>query len=228
MSVTSFFTPTASRVPTRRLVRAAAVAAVLAVPVAGALPASAAVAPADRVHASDLPTVGEVSRIYPAVAGGHREVMAGRDTMRRSADCMGWENGPDAASGRWAYYTDAGGQSPYFSGKADPVVFVWKFHTVAGAKRGFASEWNASRDCAGTHTFEDSTVVTQVVTVPDLGSRSQAWRDAESSSSGEDHFLTQLTRRGRYLVETRVQAPGFVPAKAPLVDLTRATLARLP
>ena len=193
-----------------------------------ASPASAAVDPGDRVYAKNLPSVSEAAALYPALQDGSREVMAGRSTMRRSEDCMGWENGPDAASGRWAYYLDSTGQSPYFDGKADPVVFVWKFHTLAQAKRGFSSEWTASRDCAGTHTIEDATVETQVVSAPALGSVSRAWRDRESSSTGDDHFLTQLTRRGRYLVETRVQAPGFAPAKAPLVVLSRVTLSRLP
>ena len=190
--------------------------------------ASATVAPADRVRVSDLPTTSEVAALYPSLDGGSREVMSGRGTMRRSADCMGWTDGPRATSGKWAYYLDATGQSPYFSGKADPVVFVWKFHTVVGAKRAFSSEWNASRDCAGTHTFEDATVQTQVVHAPALGSTSRAWRDHESSSSSDDYFLTQLIRRGRYLVETRVQAPGSAPAKAPLVNLSRVTLSRLP
>jgi hypothetical protein len=195
---------------------------------AAASPASAAVDPGDRVYARNLPSTAEVGALYPALQGGDRQVMAGRATMRRSPDCLGWDNGPAAASGRWAYYTDASGESPYSSGMADPVVFVWKFHTLAQARAGFASEWTASRDCAGTHAFEDSTVVTQVVGVPALGSVSRAWRDHESSSVSDDHFLTQLTRRGRYLVEARVQAPGFAPAKPPLVDLSRITLSRLP
>ena len=214
--------------PRAATLTAAAVLATTGVLSLTAASASAAVDPGDRVYAANLPSTSEVAALYPAVHGGGREVLAGRSTMRRSDDCMGWENGPAAASGRWAYYTDASGQSPYFAGKADPVVFVWKFHTLAGAKRGFSSEWNASRDCAGTHTFEDATVATQVVPVPAMGSVSRAWRDHESSSTSDDHFLTQLTRRGRYLVEARVQAPGFAPAKAPLVDLSRITLSRLP
>ncbi len=215
------------------LSRAAALTSLAALATTGLLsltasPSSAAVDPGDRVYARNLPSVSETGALYPALQGGHREVMAGRDTMRRSDDCFGWENGPDAASGRWAYYTDASGESPYFSGYADPVVFVWKFHTLAQARRGFASEWEASRDCAGTHTFEDATVETHVVPAQALGSRSRAWRDHESSSTSDDYFLTQLIRRGRYLVETRVQADGFAPAKAPLVALSRITLSRLP
>lgn len=193
-----------------------------------ASPASAAVDPGDRVYARNLPTTAQAAESYPVLWDGHRYVQSGPTTTKRAADCLSYDDGPRAASGKWAYYTDASDQSPYFSGKADPVVFVWKYPTVAEAGAAFATIWSSYRDCFGTATDADFTVESHGVPVPDLASRSRAWRSHETQPSSDDHFLTQLTRKGRYLVETRVQADGFVPAKAPLVDLTRTTLRKLP
>ena len=193
-----------------------------------ASPASAVVDPGDRVYARNLPTVAQAAQSYPVLWDGHRYVQSDATTSKRAADCLSYDSGPRAASGKWAYFTDASDQSPYFAGKADPVVFVWKYTTVAKAGAAFSTIWSSFRDCFGTATDADFTVESHGVSVPDLASRSRAWRTHETQPSSDNHFLTQLTRKGRYLVETRVQADAFVPAKAPLVDLTRTTLRKLP
>jgi hypothetical protein len=209
-----------------RTLTALATAALLTVTAAGT--AAAVVPPEDRVLRSNLPTVAQVAASYPGLHDGHRYVQSDRTTSTRGTDCLSWVAGPQAASGKWAFYTDAADQSPYFSGQADPVVFVWKYATLAGAKSAFTAIWGANRACFGTAGDGDLTVESHRVAVPDLAARSRAWRTHETQAVSDDHFLTQLTRKGRYLVETRVQAPGFVPAKAPLVALTRTTLRRLP
>lgn len=206
----------------------ATLAAALVLPLAGAPAASAAVDPGDRVYARNLPSVGEAATSYPVLHGGSREVLSGPTTQKRGPDCLTWVDGPRAASGKWAYYLTAGGENPYFLGHADPVVFVWKYPTLRKARLAFAAIHGASRRCFGTASDADLTVESHAVPVPDLAARSRAWRSHETQAVSDDHFLTQLTRKGRYLVETRVQAPGFVPPKGPLVELTRATLRRLP
>ena len=210
--------------------RALALAALVT---AGLLPltataSSATVPPANRVLASNLPTVAQVAAAYPGLHDGHRYDQGDAHTSKRGNDCLSWVDGPRAASGKWAFYTDAGDQSPYFLGQADPVVFVWKYATPAKARNAFEVIWRAQRDCFGTAGDADLTVESHRVPVPDLAAGSRGWRSHESQSVSDDHVLTQLTRKGSYLVETRVQAPGFVPAKAPLVQLTRTTLRRLP
>lgn len=205
----------------------AALATVAVLPLTAA-PSTAAVAPADQVHAHNLPTVAQAAQSYPGLFGGHRYVLSGRTTSKRGQDCLSWVDGPRAASGKWAFYTDAHDDSLYFQGQADPVVFVWKYRTRAGAKTAFTKIWNASRGCFGTATDAGFTVESHRVPVPNLAGGSRAYRSHETQAASDDHFLTQLTRKGRYLVETRVQAPGFAPAKSPLVALTRATLRRLP
>jgi hypothetical protein len=194
--------------------------------------AAAAGAPGGEVQPGDLPSATQTASIYPFLEGGSREVNRNRQLAVRTADCLAWENGPRAASGRWAYYLLADGSMPYFAGYDDPSVFVYKFDSLAGARAAMGDEQSSIRHCEGSATDDDGYRVTShEVDVPRLGGARIAHREVvrqpASSGSDRDYFLSVWVREGRYLVEARAQKDAGPARKDRVVSLARTTLATI-
>jgi hypothetical protein len=187
------------------------------------------VPPRDQVHVADLPTVREAARAYPYLRGGSRELFGERSLGVRARDCVSYDDGPTAASGRWVDYAMADGTSPYDRGRANPVVSVFKFHTTAGARRAILTEQRAIRRCEGRHTASDGYRVTsREIAVPRLGAARIAHREtvegAGPGPSDKEHFATVWVRDGRYVVEVSAQSRTGPPWKHRVVRLTRVAL----
>ena len=194
--------------------------------------AGAAEARGGGVHPADLPSVTQTASSYPFLEGGGREVNRNRQLAVRTADCLTLENGPRAASGRWAFYLLADGSVPYFAGDDDPSVFVYKFGSLAGARAALGDERSSIRHCEGSATDDDGYRVTShEIDVPRLGAARIAHREVvrqpATSGSDRDYFLSVWVRDGRYLVETRAQKDAGPVRKDRVLSLTRTTLATI-
>jgi hypothetical protein len=205
------------------------VVAVLALVLGGlalATPASASVPPRDLVYASYLPTVAQVSEIYPYLKGGGRYTVKTRGSGG-SFSC--WNYDPfRAASGRFSAYTLKSGPSPYFRGLEDPGAFVYKFHSRKQALDAFWLQQRFVRDCMGKRKSDGTTQWRRAQPVPFMGQGSVAYRLLErhqiGSGFGKTRELHIFVRRGRYLVNIYNQAKDFPPAKDNGVRLARITL----
>jgi hypothetical protein len=189
--------------------------------------AGASVAPRDRVYASYLPTVEQVSRIYPYLEDGERSVGRYRG-LGASFSCWDWTQAFLAADGRWSYYTLKGGAMPYFRGLEDPASFVFKFHTRAGAMDAFWLQKRFVWECMGRHTEDGTTALMWAQQVPAMGEGSVAYRLRErfetANGYGHTRELHISVLRGRYLINVYTQAQDFQPSTDSGVWLTRMTL----
>lgn len=216
----------------RELVRrAAAASAVLVVVGVSLVPAaSAAVAPRDRVYASYLPTVDQISRIYPALAGGERHVGTYVGLGWRFS-CWDWTSPFEASDGRWSSYTLKGGDMPYFKGMEDPAAFVFKFHTRADAMDAFWLQQRFVRSCMGEQSDDGTTARLWQQPVPFMRQGSVAYRTVQTLETATGHRKTRelhiAVLDGRYLVNVFNQAKTFQPSTTNGVRLMRITLGNI-
>lgn len=208
----------------RRVVTALAVAVVVLVL---APSASASLPPRDRVYASYLPTVDQVSRVYPFLNDGGRSVFRYRG-LGASFSCWDWTQSFLAADGRWSTYALRSGAMPYFRGLEDPAVFVFKFHTREKARAAFGLQERFVRTCMGRHRSDGTTARLWVEDVPDIRQGSVAYRMRSRSEIADGFTHTRelhiAVLRGRYLVNVFNQAQDFQPSTTNGVWLTRMTL----
>lgn len=190
--------------------------------------AAADVPPEDKVYPRNLPSHAQAAKIYDGLDGGYREVRRYRFLQVRSADCLAWDEGPKARSGRWAAYYGKGGSNPYFEGLPSPGVFVYKFASLHDARYAHRAVFEATRNCFGTHSDSDITVESHEIEIPDVGHQRFAYREHVTSNGSEDYFLYAWVLQGRYVTETMVQAEPSPPDKGQAVRLTRRTLERIP
>jgi hypothetical protein len=189
--------------------------------------ASATVEPRDRVYASYLPTVDQVSRVYPYLAKGERSV--GRYKGQGEAfSCWDWTSAYRAADGRWSSYSVKGGGSPYFKGLEDPSVFVFKFHSRAKAQSAFSLQQRFMRKCMGRQSEGGTTARLWRQPIPDLRQGSVAYRSLQKLETANGHRKSRefhvSVLRGRYLVNIYNQAQAFQPKTKNGVHLARMTL----
>jgi hypothetical protein len=188
--------------------------------------AGAGVAPRDRVYASYLPTVAQVSRIYPFLVDGRRATFK---TLGSGGSFSCWTYDPFlAADGRFSSYSLQGGQGPYFRGLEDPGVFVYKFHTRTQALDAFWLQQRFVRTCMGRRSADGTTQWRRAQPVPFIGQGSVAYRLRErhetATGFGYTRELHIFVRRGRYLVNIYNQAKDFQPDTNNGVRLARMTL----
>ncbi|MDH4353140.1 MAG: hypothetical protein OEW41_04065 [Actinomycetota bacterium] len=186
----------------------------------------AAIAPRDRVYPSYLPTVVQVSRIYPYLADGTRHTVK---TLGSGGSFSCWNYDPfQAAGGRFSFYSLKGGPGPYFRGLEDPAAFVYKFHTRRQALDAFWLQQRFVHDCMGRKSADGTTQWRRTQRVPFLGQGSVAYRLRErhetSSGFGQTRELHIFVRRGRYVVNIFNQARDFQPDTGNGVRLARVTL----
>lgn len=179
------------------------------------------------VERSDLPTTTQVADIYPVFRDGAREVFRGNQIAGITDDCLSFEGGPVARSGKWATYVDAAGQSPYVDGGTHVVAFVYEFR---GPRRAHGALRFVRRDvasCIGTHRGDGFRRTRDWVRVPRIGAeRPVAWRELTTSRGAgdelfEDRLLDVWTRKGRYVVNVRAQKELSRPSVDKLVRLAR-------
>ncbi|WP_148572753.1 hypothetical protein [Nocardioides caldifontis] len=141
---------------------------------------------------------------------------------------LGYRNPVKAASGKWAFYLDADGEEPYFKGFADPTVFVYEFKTRKQMDKAFRIVRKHHAQCEGA--FEDADVAFRrsEVGVPSLGRARYAFRTRQEDFGigSVDHFVDVYAVTGKRLVNVRVQADGFRPAKRKVVRLAGLALHR--
>ncbi|WP_137293676.1 hypothetical protein [Nocardioides dongxiaopingii] len=156
----------------------AVVAALLATLLGAPSAARAAVAPAagQGVSGADLPTTGQVARIFPFLAGGSRALDVGGSLDLYDETCVGLTNGFPARSVRRAAYLDADGDVPYFEGRQDPTFVVYEFGSPRRARAGFQALVDYATRCEGTASALDTTRTLTPVAVPALGERRLAFR----------------------------------------------------
>jgi hypothetical protein len=192
--------------------------------------ASASVPPRDRVYASYLPTVDQVTKVYPYLAEGGRTVGRYRG-LGDSFSCWDWTQSFLAADGRWAYYTLKSGAMPYFKGLEDPAAFVFKFHTRAKAMDAFWQQWRFVRSCMGRQSVDGTTARLWAQDVPAMGDGSVAYRLVEKSETTDGYTMTRelhiATLSGRYLVNIFNQAKDFQPDTRNGVRLVKITLGNI-
>lgn len=194
--------------------------------------AGAAVDPDDKVAASELPTATQVAAVYPAFAGGSREVLRNRTPETPTRNCLGYRTPIKATGGRWAFYLDADGEDLYWSGEETPAVFRYRMSTHAEARTAFRLVRRHHARCVGTFTDTDGSVVRRaLVPVPDLAAQQLAVRTFNRTPNVVTTWSSSRTvdvwvRQGRDLVKTMVQAEEYRPNKARAVELTRITLTR--
>lgn len=212
----------------RRALAASAATAVAVVALAPAV--SAAVAPRDRVYASYLPTVDQVSRIYPDLADGRRHVGTYVGLGSRFS-CWDWTSAFEASDGRWSYYTLKNGDMPYFEGMEDPAAFVFKFHTKAKALDAFWLQQRFVRRCMGERSEDGTKARFWEQPVPFLAQGSVAYRTVQKLETSDGYRKTRelhiAVLDGRYLVNVFNQAQDFQPSTKNGVRLIRITLGNI-
>lgn len=209
-----------------RITRLAAVALVGPLLLA-AVPANAA-STKPTVRTGQLPSVAEVTTVFPAFAGGSRNTLrATPETVNGLGDCGNWRVVLRAPTGRWAYYETAGGDSPFFSGGEDPGVFTYRYSSTKKARKAMGRLTGWIGRCVGDHSVDGITWTVEAPRVARVGTRTVAMTELRTSPNvltgtsvaGEVHLAA---RTGRYLTISIVQAEDRIP------DLTRATrLARV-
>ncbi len=177
---------------------------------------------------ADLPTTGQVATIYPALDGGSREVLPNRTLETPTPDCLAYRSAVRADSGRWASYLDAEGGSVYFEGGSDPTVFVYEFDSRPEARAAFRLVRRHYSRCEGRFRDDDVAFRRTQIRVPVMGQGQYAFRtrQADFGISSVDHFVEAYVMSGRRLLDVRVQADGFKPAKGRFVRLTTMALDR--
>jgi hypothetical protein len=212
----------------RRLLSAVATMAVVGVTLVPA--AGAAVAPRDRVYPSYLPTVTQLSRIYPDLVGGSRAV--GRYVgLGEQFSCWDWTGSFTAADGRWSSYTLEGGGMPYFKGMEDPASFVFKFHTRTAASDAYWQQQRFVLTCMGEQSADGTTARLWRQRVPAMGQGSIAYRTVQRLETVNGHRKTRelhiAVLDGRYLVNVYNQARRLQPDRSNGVRLMKITLGNI-
>ncbi len=211
--------------------RVLAASAALTVVGLGLVPAaSAAVEPRDRVYASYLPTVEQVSRIYPDLAGGKRQVGTYVGLGWRFS-CWDWTSAFEASDGRWSSYSLENGDMPYFEGVEDPAAFVFKFHTKKQAMDAFWLQQRFVRKCMGEQSADGTTARLWEQPVPFLAQGSVAYRTVQTLETSDRYRKTRelhiAVLDGRYLVNVYNQARHFQPSTKNGVRLMKITLGNI-
>lgn len=216
-----------------RRVLPAVLAALLLGPLSTWSPAGAEDARAGepRLTRSDFPSVGEVARHYPYYRGGSLDLF--RPSRARvdlpTADCVGYEpSRVRVRTSRVADYVMRDGELAYFHGLSDPTVAVYVFGSARAAARSLRELRAALEVCAGRHGDDEYAVTYRRVPMPRLGGlddRLAYRRTTDQAGLGLDYSAEAWVRRGRVLVDARVQRDPSAPALRPLFGLTRAALA---
>ncbi len=142
----------------------------------------AAAAPASGgVVRADFPRAEQLTRVYPFLEGGRREVSVAEGLDVRSRDCVSFGRVFDARSVRFASYLMRDGDAPYFQGREDPTFFVYEFASPARARSGLARIADYAERCAGRHRSAGTHVTLRPVEAPRLGRRQVAYRTATTS-----------------------------------------------
>ncbi|WP_134766814.1 hypothetical protein [Nocardioides sp. 1609] len=198
----------------------ALVAALLTTSVAAR--ADAAV-PAERgVTGADVPTTGQVARIFPFLAGGSRALDVGSALDLYDDTCVGLTGGFRARSVRFAAYLDADGAVPYFEGREDPTFFVYEFGSRRRARAGFQALVDYATRCEGTATDGDTTRTLSPVSVPALGERRLGFRTASRFlDSSVARNLEVYVLRGRRIERSWIQRDTRVINRQHAVRMAR-------
>lgn len=193
-------------------------------------PATAEVADADRVYRHNLPTAGQLAKIYDGLDNGRRERYAYRETLVRSESCTGYFVDEIATSGRGASYLGQRGTSLYRRGLEDPTVLVQKFAEKSEARTVYTEM--AAGDAACDGDYEGGSL--KVLDMPDLGEgMTYGYRELVVVSTKGDQVkdylkIATVTRKGRYLVQVETRCRDCSPVKRRAVRATLTTLARIP
>lgn len=203
-----------------------------------ALPGPAALAgtPAEdgRVHAANLPTLGQVAKVYDGLDGGRRGRVVSRETSVRADTCTGFlVNDKKAASGKEAYYVDKKGDGLFDQGVEDPTVVVQKFATRGRVKALYTAMKAADSACEGDTAIGGVSVSLALLDVPALGvpaTYAYRARYTYDDPAMPPDFRTVLmwAREGRYLVRAEARCSSCAPVKKKVVRLMRMTLQRIP
>ncbi|MEO8106881.1 MAG: hypothetical protein ABI720_06140 [Actinomycetes bacterium] len=189
--------------------------------------ANAAVEPRDRVYASYLPTVDQMTGVYPFLADGKRFVGKYKGQGDKFS-CWDWTSAFKAADGRWSFYALKNGANPYFRGLEDPAVFAFKFHTRAQAQSAFSLQKRFARKCMGRQSADGTIARLWRQHVPAVGQGSVAYRSLEKVETGSGHRKSRefhvSVLRGRYLVNIYNQAKSFQPETKNGVRLAKVTI----
>lgn len=193
-------------------------------------PAAHAAAPAVRDRY--LPTWAEVDARYPGFENGYRETYAGRETFVIKQNCVDYTLGPRAAKGRFSEYFDQFGNIPVHDGYAMPSIQVLSYATASAAQKAWVTQRNWITNCTGKSASGSGRVMTFTSATPGaLGDKRVGYR-LERVDGRTDHTnqLVYWVRDGKFLLNmiVRQDVEGAAPASAPLIELTRLTLARLP
>jgi hypothetical protein len=179
------------------------------------------------VNGNDLPTVRDIAASYPDYARGTRHVRRSRTVQVFAANCVSFAPGPRARSGRWAFYRDAEGESPYSYGGVGVGVFAFEFPRRARALLALRALRRDVARCDGTHRADGLLRRRARTDVPTFGTaRPLAWSEYfRERYSGDDVFVDRArylwTVNGRFLVRVHASRETAMPRLRPLVRLAR-------
>ena len=200
-------------------------------------PAQIALDDADVVP-SMLPTVAQMTRIYPYIKGGSRDDSENRGgqtrdevvrAVRKNA-CGSWTEQFRAATGLTAMYYGPNRTSPFFEGDDNPTVTVLQFSTEAKAKAAEKRFTDERRRCKGLQKHKDGTSDSyEAVAGADgltamLNTSTVSIMDGDQETFDDRYSLSIVGRSGVYLVHVWVEQDSQAPSRKAALQLAELTM----
>jgi hypothetical protein len=171
-----------------------------------------------RLSGKDLPSVAQMSVVYPELAGGRRDV-ARTHTFDANAgrDCISVRTLGRPSRALWASYYTASGDDPYFQGGESAAPFVHKFATRRAARLTMRKLHRYVVRCEGRHHSDGTRNHLEQLAPPALGDDTVgyqiSWRYPNViTGSSTRRELHVVVRNGRRVVDVFLQAESYVPS----------------
>ena len=182
--------------------------------------------------ASDVPTVAQVARIYPAYKNGSRELRSDRGNGGEQGveKCTDWTSGFRSATGKSALYFDKRDEMLQ-SGLDDAAVSVYQFSTKANAKKVEGVFTSFVRECEGFHlpnTSDEAIREFRAEVVPRgyFGLRTKENEPTLDEVGGgeildEQESIEIVTIKGRFVIHVRTVNDEASPSTAKCIRLAK-------
>lgn len=169
---------------------------------------------------ADLPKVARVDDTFGYLAGGSRTTSRSNALEIADESCLYYGSGV-AAKARFASYTTADGDAPYFQGLEDPTFVVYQFATPAKARAGFARVADYVNRCQGRSADDGYSRKVDTVRVPRLGQRQVGFRTVTVDATDRREDLEVYVLQGSRIERSWIQLDEGRASRAHVVEMAR-------